>query len=77
MEVDIGGGVAVPSFRVRSDRKSDLNSDKDTTSERVVDVDVLVHVLIQHILILYTCLLISLLLWVHMYRRTCGSLTLQ
>ena len=35
----------------------------------------LVHVLIQHILILYTCLLISLLLWVHMYRRTCGSLT--
>lgn len=40
-----------------------------------MDFDVLVHVLIQHILILYTCLLISLLLWVHMYRRTCGSLT--
>ena len=28
MEVDIGCGVAVPSFRVRSDRKSDLNTDK-------------------------------------------------
>jgi len=28
MKVDIGGGVAVPSFRVQSDRKSDLNTDK-------------------------------------------------
>jgi hypothetical protein len=28
MEVDIGCGVAVPSFRVRSDGKSDLNTDK-------------------------------------------------
>ena len=40
-----------------------------------MDVDVLVHVLIQHILILHTCLLICLLFWVHMYRRICGSLT--
>ena len=74
MKVDIGGGGAVPGFRVRSDRKSDLNTDKIPLANASWTSCACSRLNTTYAYSIYTCLLICLLLWVHMYRRACGSL---